>query len=145
MNPQAGAPDAADRPPAGRDEGAPPLAEWIAAAVGLLLVLACAGVLGWHAWKGEAGPPQPSLQVGAIEALPGGGFLVRLQVRNAGSQAAADLHVSGELRSGDAAPERSQALIDHVPAGSSREAGLYFTQDPRQGSLTLRAEGYRTP
>lgn len=145
MNPRAGAQGAGDRRPAGRDEGAPPLAEWIAAALGLLLVLACAGVLGWHALRGEEGPPDPSLQVEAIEALPGGGFVVRLQVRNAGSQAAADLHVSGELHGVDAAPERSQALIDHVPAGSSREAGLYFTRDPRQGRLSLRAEGYREP
>lgn len=144
MNPQAGNQDD-DRPPEGRDDGAPPLSEWIAAAIGLLLVLACAGVLGWHAWQGEEGPPDPSLQVGGIDALPGGGFIVRLQVRNKGSQAAADLHVSGELRSGDGAPQRSQALIDHVPAGSSREAGLYFTQDPRQGRLSVRAEGYRKP
>lgn len=150
MNPQASAdPGAQAQRPSNnrddRDEGAPPLAEWIAAAIGLLLVLGCAGILAWHALRGEDGPPDPVLQVEHIEAMSSGGFLVRLQVRNAGSQAATDLHIAGELRGAGADVERSQARIDHLPAGASREAGLYFTRDPRLGELALRAQGYQAP
>ena len=42
-------------------------------------------------------------------------------------------------------PETAEATFDFLPARSRREGGLYFTNDPRIGALTLRAKGYADP
>ncbi|TFZ01023.1 hypothetical protein [Ramlibacter rhizophilus] len=121
-----------------------PLAEWIAAAVAAVLVAGSASVLGWHALHGEDGPAAPVLEVRGIRPQ-GGDWLVELQVRNAGRQAAADLQISGTLREGGEPVQRSVARLDLLPPGSSRRAALLFDRDPRGLELQLRAEGYQAP
>ena len=140
---EAAAPQAREGTDAGQ---AAPLSEWIAAGVGLLLVLASMAVLGWYAWQGDRGVPSPRIEVGAPEAVADGRWHVALQVSNAGRGPAADLQLSGTLsRPNGEVVERSQARIDHLPAGSRREAGLFFQQDPRNLQLVVRAEGYQRP
>ena len=64
---------------------------------------------------------------------------------NQGGSAAAELTIEGELISPDGSAETSEAVLDYVPARSSREGGLWFSGDPRAGQLTLRATGYADP
>lgn len=126
-------------------EGPPPLLEWVVAALGLVLVLASVGVLGWHALKSPGeGAPAIAIEVRSIKPQ-GGSYLVEVRVRNTGESAAADLHIAGELWSGDRQLQRSELVLDHLPAGSSRQAGFFFSQDPRGHRLELRAEGFQRP
>ena len=41
--------------------------------------------------------------------------------------------------------ETSLVTVDYVAAGSERDAALFFSNDPRQGELTVRAKGYIEP
>lgn len=134
-----------DREQGGEDrrEPPPPFWEWVVAALGAVLVLASVAYLLLQA-REEASPPHPQVQV--VEVVPQGGrFLVRLRVHNAGRQTAAALRLEGELRQGGAVLERSEADLDYLPGESSREAGLFFAHDPRQGQLAIQPRSYRTP
>jgi uncharacterized protein (TIGR02588 family) len=122
-----------------------PALEWIAAAVGLLLIVAMLGVIGWEATKGHGEKP-PAVEVVAEKVIGvAGGYVVEVALRNRSPATAAGVVVEGVLTGGDAAPETSTVTIDYVPGGSTRRAGLIFTKDPRLGDLKLRALGYTEP
>jgi uncharacterized protein (TIGR02588 family) len=122
-----------------------PALEWIAAAVGLLLILAMLGVLGWEALKGN-GKHAPFVDV-SVERVTAaaGGYVVEVVLRNRTPSTAAAVEVEGELASGGTAIETSSATIDYVPGESTRRAGLFFTRDPRDLELKVRALGYARP
>ena len=73
------------------------------------------------------------------------GYLVQFRAFNQGGAAAAELMIEGEATGPDGSTEASEAVLDYVPARSSREGGLWFSGDPRAGQLTLRATGYAEP
>ena len=41
--------------------------------------------------------------------------------------------------------EMGETIIDYVLSHSSRQGGLFFSQDPRKYPLQLRAKGYAAP
>lgn len=121
-----------------------PLLEWIAGAVGLVLVLSIVGLLAREALVGDSSPPD--LKVHLVEVIPqGDGALVRIEVTNQGGRSAAQVTVEGLLARDGAAPETAQVVIDHVPGAASRKAGLRFSTVPRPDALQLRATGYVDP
>jgi uncharacterized protein (TIGR02588 family) len=125
--------------------GPPPTAwEWLAAAIGLLLLLASVGYLLADHWGGDAAPPVPVVQVTGIEPQAGR-WLVRVRVSNASRGTAAALRVEGELKQGGQAVERSEVEFDFVPGRSSREGGLFFSRDPRGLELDLQPKSYQRP
>ena len=67
------------------------------------------------------------------------------QAQNAGGAAAAQVRIEGTLSAGGQAPETSSVILDYIPGHSAREGGLFFTQDPQSGNLTLRALGFTKP
>ena len=124
---------------------APPSAwEWLAAAFGLLLLLASLGYLAYDALAVDGEPPAPAVRVLRIEPQ-GARFLVRLQVLNESHATAADVRVEGELRRGAEVVERSETEFPFLPGRSSREAGLFFREDPRTLELVLSARSYQKP
>ena len=52
---------------------------------------------------------------------------------NQGGSAAAELTIEGEVTGPDGSGEMSEAVLDYVPARSSREGELWFSGDPRAG------------
>ena len=84
-----------------------------------------------------------SFRLGQIEAQPQG-FLVPFEAVNDGDATAAAVEIVGRLRLGELT-EESRVTIDYLPAASYGRGGLWFRQDPRQGELVLRAEGYLEP
>ena len=118
--------------------------EWVAAAVGLVLVLACIGALAWLQLAGGHESVEPVVRVIAIERQ-GERHLVKLRVTNTGMGAAAALRVTGRLLRGDEVLEEAQTEFQYLPGRSSREAGLFFVQDPRQFELRLSADSYQKP
>jgi len=131
-------------PQAGSPEAAPPFWEWVAAGVGLLLVLASIGVLAYHAWTGQSALPRPQVQVVTIEQQPAG-WLVAVRVHNRAPATAAALRLTGRLRQGSEVVEESKLELQYLPGGSSREGGFFFLRDPRLHRLEWSFESYEQP
>ncbi|HEV2132090.1 MAG TPA: TIGR02588 family protein [Longimicrobiaceae bacterium] len=135
----------------GRDdsrEGGPedsiPFWEWVAAAVGAVLVIGSIGFMLYEAVAGDDSPPAIAIQVDSILPVESG-YLVMIRTRNEGGSTAAGVTVEGELKGDTGKIETSETTVDYVPPHSERHGGLFFTQDPRRYTLELRAKGYQEP
>lgn len=113
--------------------------------LGILLVVACIGILLHDALMRKEGPPEVVLHVEKIQPQPSGNFVVLFRAENHGDSTAADLFVTGELQGAAGLMETSRATLDYVPAQSVRRGGLFFDYDPRKAQLELRATGYQEP
>lgn len=123
----------------------PPLLEWISAAVGLLLTLAVLGALAWEGLTGSNGRP-PAVEATVSRITPvRAGYVVEVELRNRSSATAAAVEVEGELTKSDGTAATSTAMVDYVPGESTRNAGLFFEDDPRRHRLEVRALGFAEP
>lgn len=117
---------------------------WGIALVGLALVAGSIGFMLYQALAGDSSPPDVTVHADSI--LPTrSGYLVKFRAVNEGGSTAEGLTVEGALMSGAEIVESSNTVIEYVPAHSEREGGLFFTSDPRQYELRLRAKGYEKP
>ncbi len=64
---------------------------------------------------------------------------------NNGGSTAEGLTIEGDLRNANAVVETSSTTLEYLPAHSTGEGGLFFSSDPRQHELRLRAKGYEEP
>ena len=117
--------------------------EWVAGAIGLVLVLAAVGYMVRTASQ-PVTPPRVAVAMDSITAS-GSGYLVHFTARNDGRSTGANVTIEGELSAGAGSTVVSTTTLDFVPGGSSRSGGLYFGSDPRGGALELRAAGYTDP
>ncbi len=117
-----------------------PLLEWMAAGIGLVLILFVVVVLGREAVVGDASPPRIEVSVVRVHATDGG-YLAVIEARNEGGEPAAEVVVEGRLQTGETAGATFAYIADH----SAAEGGLFFETDPRRGGLALAARSYRTP
>ncbi len=118
--------------------------EWIVAAVGLILVLGTIGLTLHRAMTEESTPPKLEIVVDSQQPS-GDGYLVRFTVKNSGDQTAAAVAIEGELKNGADTAETSSATLTYSPAHSIRHGGLYFTKNPQNFNLQIRATGYEEP
>jgi uncharacterized protein (TIGR02588 family) len=117
----------------------PPLLEWIASALGLLLTLGVMAVIARDAFNGSA-EMTPDIAIAVTRVQPAGaGFMLEFEARNLSPVTAAQVTIEGKLPDG----ETSTATIDYVPGRSARRGGLFFAQDPR--GAEVRALGYQDP
>ena len=121
-----------------------PFVEWAAAVVGGVLVLSLLGYTTWEAVTREKRPPLIEIRADSVLSTESG-YLVMFTARNEGGETAAALQVQGALKLDSATVEESEATIDYVPLGGERHGGLFFTRDPREHSLELRASGFEMP
>jgi uncharacterized protein (TIGR02588 family) len=118
--------------------------EWLFAAIGLLVVVGAIGFLVYRgATKGDT-PPVIKIEVESITPS-GENYLVNFRVSNTGDTTAAALMIEGELKNGDKIEETSDISMAYLPAKSVRRGGLFFTKDPHQFELKIRAKGYEQP
>ena len=127
-----------------REVAEPPALEWLAAAIGLILVVGAVGFMIYQAVVGKDAPPNVSVSVDSINPTDGG-FLVGFRVRNSGAITASALTIEGELKKGEESIETSSAAIDYAPSHSERKGALIFTKNPKDYDLLLRATGYEKP
>lgn len=118
--------------------------EWLIAAVGLILVVGAVGATLYRAVTKELTPPQIKVIYDSSEAN-GDGYLVKFRVVNRGSQTAAAVTIEGELKNGAESVEISSATLTYAPANSERRGGLYFSKNPQQFDVQIRATGYEEP
>lgn len=117
-----------------------PALEWIAAGLGLVLILGVGAVIGREAVTAEESQ-LPAVEVRALRIMPvATGFVVEFEARNHSPGTAAAVEIEGK-----SADETSTAMVDYVAGNSSAKGGLFFKQDPRGGALELRALGFQTP
>lgn len=121
-----------------------PLAEWITATTGALIVVATMTLLIQEAACGVEGPPVLRAEVLSVSRA-GTGFHVEVRVSNDGGDTAADVAVQGELVVDGQVVDRAEATVDYVAGRSSALAGLLLVHDPAAGRLVVRALGYRVP
>ena len=121
----------------------PPL-EWAVAAIGLLLVVATAGLLVVQGYVNGGSPPDISLRVESITRLRNG-YVAKVKAVNVGGEAAVDVTVVGELANASGVAEQSEMSFQYLPPHSERTGGIFFTKDPRQFELKLTAKGYESP
>lgn len=122
----------------------PPTWQWMIAAVSTLALLGLLGFVLYEAITGTGLPPVVTVRPERVLETPNG-YLVEVGVYNTGGTTAAALQIEGTLKRDTATVETSTATITFVPANSEREAGLYFTKDPRQHRLETPALGYDHP
>lgn len=127
-----------------RKPDTPPL-EWIAAGIGAVLLLFLLAVIGREALNGEAAE-LPQIEVAVTGISPAAsGFVVAFEARNRTDGTAAAVEIEGVLKAGGAEIETSSAAIDYVPGKGKAAGGLFFREDPRKGTLDVRALGFQTP
>lgn len=122
----------------------PPIWERVIAAIGLLLVLGSLGFLIFQGVWGDNSPPDITIRLVRI-VDSGDDYLVEFKARNQGGTTAAEVGVSATLRRDGHEVEIGEVTLDYVSAGSERQGGLYFSNDPRLGQLEFKASGYRIP
>ena len=121
-----------------------PLWMWSIAFLGLAMVAGSIGFMLYEAIAGERTPPDVVVHVDLI--LPArNGHLVKFRAVNEGGSTAEGVTVEGELMNGPNSIETSNTTLEYVPSHSMREGGLYFTLDPKQYELRVRAKGYEKP
>jgi uncharacterized protein (TIGR02588 family) len=125
-------------------EEAPPLSEWMVAAVGLVLLVFSLGYLTFQAFTSPHTAPVPVVELLGIDQQ-GNRFLARVRVSNRGPTTAERLSVAGQLKRQGEVVEESATEFEFLPGGSSREAGLFFSRDPRAMQLELFARSYQKP
>ena len=121
-----------------------PVLEWIVGGVGFLLVTGAIVFMLYHAITRIDSPPDVGVSVVSIRQNRSG-YLVTVRARNYGGSTAEGLVIEGELKDGSQSLERSHTTLDYAPPGSEKEAGLFFTRDPRKFELQLRPLGYEEP
>ena len=118
--------------------------EWVAAVLGGAIVLAAIGYLTLQEIR--RGDAPPAIEISEIRVVAQQeGYLVEFTASNTGDRTVAALHVEGQIGPEDDPVETRQIVMDYVPAGGHRDAGLFFTQDPRTGPLRVRPMGYEVP
>lgn len=116
-----------------------PLLEWIASAVGLVLILGVAAVIARDAFNGSADMAPDIEVVAKAPEQVGSRWLVRFEAHNRSPVTAAQVTIEGALPGG----ETSTAVIDYIPGRSTRGGGLIFGQEPN--GVRLRPLGYQDP
>jgi uncharacterized protein (TIGR02588 family) len=117
---------------------------WGIAVLGVLLVASSIGFMLYEAIAGDSSPADVTVHVDAT-VQTSTGYLVKFRAINAGGSTVEGLTIEGVLRNGADVLETSDTVLEWVPAHSEREGGLFFTSDPRQHQLQLRAKGYENP
>jgi uncharacterized protein (TIGR02588 family) len=118
--------------------------EWVAGAVGLVLVLGTVGFIAYNALTAEPSVPAVTVEHVGTERNAGG-YVVEFRARNSGPSTAASLTISGTLHDGSTEIETSQVTLDYLPPRGERKGGLIFQTDPAGHELRLEAEGYVDP
>ena len=71
--------------------------------------------------------------------------VVSFEVTNDGGLTAEGVRVVGELSRNGRIVEQVSSTIPYVPVESRRAGALVFSEDPRSGTLTIRAVAYNRP
>jgi len=118
--------------------------ETIFAGLGAILAAGTIGIILWKGVTDTSGKPAVEARVTRVEAQ-GSVYLAEIEVFNSGDAAAAGLEVEGALERDGVTLETATTTFDYLPSQSRRQGGLYFSEDPGSGTLTVVPKSYTTP
>jgi uncharacterized protein (TIGR02588 family) len=121
-----------------------PTLEWIAGALGFILVAATLVFIGFESYQGERDGPDLHAEVDTV-SRGSGGYEVSVIVRNAGRTAARGVIVEGLSNDERGRESRVQAELDYVPGLSEERATLIFPDPPHRASIGVRIVSFTTP
>ncbi len=124
-------------------ENKTPALEWIAAALGLILLVGSLGPILYDAFDQDT-PPRLEAQAGPVVSV-GSRYLVQVTVWNHGGSTTAAVNVEGTLKQNGKTIETASTTFDYVPAHSSTKGGMFFTHNPRAYRIQLEANAYMEP
>jgi uncharacterized protein (TIGR02588 family) len=118
--------------------------EWAVFAVGMILVLATLGFLVRESLVASGGTAEVVVRLGSPKPSAGG-FMVPVEVENAGQGTAEDVKVTVVLETSGAEPEEAELDIAFLPRDSRRNGWVTFRNDPGRGSLRLGPITFEDP
>lgn len=118
---------------------------WIIAATGAALIASVLVFLTMEALRQRSSPPDITVEVETIAPLSSGQYLVQIRAHNRGGATAAQVQVEGSIRKGEDVLETRQLTLDYVPSRSYKSGGLFFSRNPEEFTLEIRASGYAEP
>lgn len=121
-----------------------PIAEWVAAALGLVLTLAVLGYTIWEGATADHGPPRLSVAHEPAQATAGG-YVLPIVVRNASHATAAEVDVVVTLVPPGQAIEERRLHFAYVPGRGEARGGVAVHADPSMAKVDLRVDGYAEP
>lgn len=120
-----------------------PLAEWLVAFAGLLLVCGSLAFLAYRATTEDL-PPVFEAELLGVSAISHDAYLADVRIHNRGGTAVASLRLVAQVR-GDLPSEPTEVTVDYLPGHSSRKVGLIFPEPPNQDNLEVTFESYSHP
>lgn len=127
------------------EQASTPSLEWIAAIVGLLLILVLVSIIGRQAISGQVNEsPEIVIRMDAISPTTGG-YAVTFSALNRTDSTAVSLNVEGTLKKGASLVERSSTTFDYLPGHGWVSGGFFFRQDPRRYAIAIRATSFQKP
>lgn len=118
--------------------------EWTVFGISLVLVVATLGFLVRETIVESGGPPDVVVRLGAPRPARSG-YLVPVEIGNAGGSTAEDVKVSIFLDLPGGRREEAELDIAFLPKDSKREGWVTFREDPRRGKLRLGTIAFETP
>jgi uncharacterized protein (TIGR02588 family) len=121
-------------------------AEWITFGIasGILLTLVGLVITVWIDPRHQQPPLIETAQAGVIWESSGQ-FYVPFTVTNTGGGTAESVQITAELEIDGEVVESGEQQIDFLSGGEAETGAFIFSQNPQQGTLKLRAAGYKLP
>lgn len=118
--------------------------EWVTFSIASVVLAGVVGLVGF-VWVTKSAEP-PIVTITAKEPLQdaNGQFYLPFEVINTGGETATSVQVMAELQIGDQV-EVGDQQIDFLSVGETEEGAFVFSQNPEQGTLTLRVASYALP
>jgi len=121
-----------------------PIAEWLAAGLGLLLTIGVIGYLLVEALHDRARPPSLSARAEPAQRTDGG-YVLPVVVSNSSYATAAGVEIRGTLEQNGEILEERRATFAYIPGRGEARGGLVFQQNPARLDVRVAAEGYEEP
>ncbi|WP_026731510.1 TIGR02588 family protein [Fischerella sp. PCC 9605] len=120
-------------------------AEWVTFSFASLILAVVVGLVG-YIWLNEKEQP-PILSVSNNQKIREveGQYYVPFEVVNTGGETAESVQIIAELQIEGKVAETAEQQIDFLSRGEKEQGAFIFTQDPRQGQLTVKVASYKLP
>ena len=128
----------------GRRRARTPVLAWLASALGLVLVAAMVGFLGWQSATRSEATPTIAARATAVGGSAGS-HLVEVTVDNTGPIALARVHVEVALVDEAHVRETGMLAFDYIPGYSRRRGGVFFQLDPAGHRIRIGQITYVRP
>jgi len=118
--------------------------EWVTGIISAALVGALLIWLAYDITRHDSSDAQFRVRAGAV-AVVSGGFRVSFDIANISQASASQVRVTGHLKTQSGSSESAVATFDYVASEAQDHGVLFFSSDPRNGDLDIRAESYVRP